>query len=255
MNVYNVQDRAELAGEQFIGGPVKDFARVGQHCLEVLKAEGMLKTSRVLDFGCGSLRAGGWLIEYLEPGNYYGIEPSIDMVKVGMEIFPPEIAERVDDDHFSSNDAMDMAVFGESFDYVLARSVWTHASKNQIDKMLGSFANSTAPEGKLLASYRPASIIATRLQRRFPSITNLFTTLPLAELSPVIAKLPLLEGSKAQEYQGTEWAGISHLDNRPRSINHSLSWISKTAIEHGLDARLVPHEIINNQYWVRVQSS
>ena len=39
---------------------------------------------------------------------------------------------------------------------VLARSIWTHASKEQIERMLASFASVAPSDGLLLTSYRPA---------------------------------------------------------------------------------------------------
>jgi hypothetical protein len=37
----------------------------------------------VLDVGCGALRVGYWLIHFLEPENYYGIEPKKRMLGTG----------------------------------------------------------------------------------------------------------------------------------------------------------------------------
>lgn len=57
-DVTNVQQRAErLAAEMFTGGPVKYFEQIGRLQLEVLLHEGLQPTSKVLDIGCGALRA------------------------------------------------------------------------------------------------------------------------------------------------------------------------------------------------------
>ena len=72
----SLQDRSErLAEEVFLGGPKRDFERVGRLGFEVLLAEQLRPSSRVLDVGCGALRLGYWLMRFLDPGCYFGIEP------------------------------------------------------------------------------------------------------------------------------------------------------------------------------------
>ena len=52
-----------------ISGPHADM---GTPALDRLELDG---DERVLDIGCGSLRAGRLFIPYLLPGHYYGLEP------------------------------------------------------------------------------------------------------------------------------------------------------------------------------------
>ena len=37
---------------------------------------GARETAKILDFGCGSLRLGRLLINWLNKGNYYGLDPN-----------------------------------------------------------------------------------------------------------------------------------------------------------------------------------
>jgi ubiquinone/menaquinone biosynthesis C-methylase UbiE len=65
---------------------------VGRLCLEVLLREGLSPSSRVLDVGCGALCVGYWLMRFLDPGCYLGIERNREMLKVGMEhVLEPEV--------------------------------------------------------------------------------------------------------------------------------------------------------------------
>jgi hypothetical protein len=48
----------------------------GQLQVELLKREGCVPTSKVLEVGCGCLNTGIQLIRYLEKGNYVGIDPN-----------------------------------------------------------------------------------------------------------------------------------------------------------------------------------
>lgn len=40
-------------------------------------------SAKVLDYGCGTLRMGVHFIDYLEPGNYWGIDPTPGMIEMG----------------------------------------------------------------------------------------------------------------------------------------------------------------------------
>jgi SAM-dependent methyltransferase len=69
----------------FSGGPPQLFESAGRLQLATLVREGLYPYSRLLDVGCGCLRAGYWLIRLLDPGCYYGIEPNTKMLQAGIE--------------------------------------------------------------------------------------------------------------------------------------------------------------------------
>ena len=46
---------------------------------------GLRECHTVLDFGCGSLRAGRLLLPYLSPGNHYGLEPNRWLIEDAIE--------------------------------------------------------------------------------------------------------------------------------------------------------------------------
>jgi SAM-dependent methyltransferase len=233
----------------FLGGPVWDFERVGRMILEVLEREGLVPSSRLLDIGCGALRGGYWLMGFLEPGHYFGIEPNEAMLQVGLrEIVGPELAARADA-HFSSNDDFDFSVFGESFDFVVARSIWTHASKRQISAMLGSFAATGSPNAVFMASYCPAGLWF-RAGHRYPRLHRLASALPLSAMSPVLARLP--SPWRFRDLDEDVWIGRSHESNEAGGRRHSLAWISSEASRHGLKVQLTSHPVSNHQYWLRV---
>jgi SAM-dependent methyltransferase len=247
----SLQERSErLAQTRFLGGPKRDFERVGRMGLEMLLAEGLTPSSRVLDVGCGALRLGYWVMRFLNPGCYFGIEPQQDMLAAGLEqIVEPEVVQRAEA-KFSSNDDFDFSVFGERFDFVVARSIWTHASRAQIAKMLESFAATSSPTGVFMASYYPAGAWF-EVGHRWPRIEPIAIKLPLAELSPLLARLPALASKR--EYRGEGWVGRSHTCNEPGVVKHSLPWIAGEAQRHGLTVQLAPYPIVNHQYWLRIR--
>jgi SAM-dependent methyltransferase len=47
---------------------------IGRRYVDFLLAQGLKSTDMLLDFGCGAGRVGIWLIPFLEPGRYVGID-------------------------------------------------------------------------------------------------------------------------------------------------------------------------------------
>ncbi|HYM54508.1 MAG TPA: hypothetical protein VES97_04040, partial [Solirubrobacteraceae bacterium] len=85
---------------------------------------------------------------------------------------------------------------------------------------------------------------------RSPRAKRLWTTLPLAEMSPILTKLPVISSSR--EYQGEQWVGRSHRSDEHGVVQHSLRWIAEEARRHELMTQLMPYPIVNDQYWLRV---
>jgi hypothetical protein len=197
----NLQERAEMLGDKkFLGVPVNDFAKGGREQLGYLLNAGLELDSKVVDIGCGVLRAGYWLIHFLDPGCYYGIEPHAGRLEMGVgTILEPEVLE-AKRPRFDTNPRFDTSVFGEKFDFFLAYSIWTHASKPQIQTMLDGFLRDAKEGGVFLTSYLPA-------------------------------------GWKRPDYQGDGWHGTSHESDVPGCIYHRRSWIRAECDRRGLAAR------------------
>jgi hypothetical protein len=77
-------------------GPTRQWDFMGATQFRLLTTLGLRENHRVLDIGCGSLRAGRLFIPYLNPGCYCGIEPNMWLVEdaVGSEIGPELIARK-----------------------------------------------------------------------------------------------------------------------------------------------------------------
>src|SRR5262245_38683866 len=120
----------------FLGGPTQMFEAAGRNLLMTLLSEGLSPHSKVLDIGCGCLRGGYWLIHFLDEGCYFGIEPNVSMLDAGIRILlEPGLAD-LKKPRFDHNADFDFTVFKEKFDFLVARSIWSHASKQQIQTML-----------------------------------------------------------------------------------------------------------------------
>jgi len=79
-----IQRKAELLSEKtFLGFPAADFEKADREQLSYLLLAGLNPDSRLVDVGCGVLRAGYWLIHFLDSGCYFGIEPHTRRLEMG----------------------------------------------------------------------------------------------------------------------------------------------------------------------------
>jgi SAM-dependent methyltransferase len=198
----------------FLGGPKNKFIAAGRGQLEILLSHGLAPDDRVLDIGCGALRGGWWLIHFLRPERYFGIEPNQKMLEAGIEVMlgPELLAEKKP--RFSHNDDFDFAVFGQVFDFFLARSVWTHASKNQIRAMLHAFHRCSHPGSLFLTS------------------------------------MVELDHPGASEYSGTDWVGRSHLSDTAGMVQYRFDTIEHMCRSAGLNTERLG--VSQSQLWVKI---
>ncbi len=213
----DLQQRAEMLGaRKFLGVPIKDFEVGGRELLCYVLAAGLNPDSRVVDLGCGVLRGGYWLIHFLDADCYCGIEPHRERLEMGRTtILEPEVlaAKRP---RFDTNPDFDTSVFGERFDYFVAYSIWTHASKGQILTTLASFLRDARESGVFLTSYLPAD-------------------------------------ADHPDYQGARWYGTSHESDVPGCIYHSLEWITAQCDRRGLSIRELGRDKTYGQFWLEIK--
>ena len=87
---------------------------------------GLREQHKLLEIGAGSLRAARFLIPYLDPEHYCGVEPDTQSVQLGIEFeLGPEMYQRKKP-RFAARDDFGFHEFGEQFDYALSYSVFTH---------------------------------------------------------------------------------------------------------------------------------
>lgn len=208
-----ISDEKIVAGGVFSGGPDKYFEEVGRLQLISLLKIGLYPDSKVLDVGCGCLRGGYWLIHFLNSGNYFGIEPDEHMVKIGLKYLIPKDVAAQKSPSVNYNDRFDFSVFNEKFDYVIARSIWTHASKSQIESMLDSFLENSREDAVFLTSHL----------RGYP------------------------------DYKGSEWVGFSHESKTAGCISHRMSWLKKQCEIRGLSIEELQFDVFNRQRWLYIR--
>jgi hypothetical protein len=217
MYCMTVQEKFEgLAKDRFFGIPVKDFEVGGREQLRYLQWAGLRCDSKLVDIGCGVLRAGYWIIGLLDPNCYCGIEPHPERLQIGIQrILDPGTMERKRP-RFDNNAQFDTSVFSEKFDFFLAYSIWTHASKPQIQTMLDGFLRDSTDQGKFLTTYLPANWMR-------------------------------------RDYRGDKWYGTSHESEVPGCIGHDFKWIGAECEARGLRVSKLARDVTHGQSWLLLE--
>ncbi len=134
-------------------GPPKDYDLIAALTVGLLFAAGLRETHKLLDVGCGSLRAGRLFIPYLRPGNYFGIEPNRWLVEAGIEQELGQELIELKQPSFSYVSDFSADSFGVPFDYVVAQSIFSHTYPDMTALGLSGIARALAPHGLLLATF------------------------------------------------------------------------------------------------------
>jgi hypothetical protein len=201
----------------YLGGIAKRFENAGRTLLITLLSEGLIPNSKVLDIGCGCLRGGYWLIHFLDKDCYFGIEPNKEMLAAGIQyLLEPGLLEDKNP-HFDHNADFNLAVFKEKFDFLVALSIWTHASKPQIQSMLDGFVSTANTNAVFITSYYRATLFKP-------------------------------------DYKGASWFGRGNPSQPHGMIHHSLGWIKAECEKRALVAQEVPEKAYQywNQTWLRI---
>lgn len=137
----------------FVGGLDWRWERGGLGQLTFLKKHGLRPEHKFLDVGCGSLRAGRHLVDYLEPGNYYGVDASRSVIQAGYDVeLTDEQRAKLPTANLRANDRFNVD-FDVRFDFAIAQSVFTHVSLNHMRLCLYRLGKVMRPDGVFFASY------------------------------------------------------------------------------------------------------
>lgn len=119
------------------------WGEIGKLQFDFLVEKGLSKEHRMLDIGCGTLRGGRFFIDYLDPGNYTGIDLSPKAIEFAGKL----VAEESLSDkrpRLLVNKEMNLKfkqLRGGAFDFLLAQSVFTHLKPEHIEECFESIGS------------------------------------------------------------------------------------------------------------------
>src|SRR5699024_2954285 len=152
---FSSQDVAKKQHRTYVGGRWEEAAT---HQHDFLTEQGLKPDHKFLDVACGSFRAGRRLIDYLDPGNYFGVDINHDLLSIGYDSeLTDEQRSRLPVENLRVTDRFDCD-FGVEFDMAIAQSLFTHVSLNHIRLCMYRVAKVMKPGGKFYATFneRPA---------------------------------------------------------------------------------------------------
>ncbi len=126
----------------------------GRDIFDYLISRELQPNHKLLDFGCGSIRAGIWLISYLDERHYFGIDAHLKSLRAAVQYEIPLHNLEHKHPRFLHSSTFEIDYFGETFDMILASSVLHYLTEAQVDLALRKIKANLAPSGKLILSVR-----------------------------------------------------------------------------------------------------
>lgn len=139
--------------------------------IDFLKRMGLTPDQHLCDLGCGTLRGGLPLIEFLEPGHYTGIEVRAEVLEearaelreAGLEHKTPALVHAAD---------LGTLVPAQRFAVIWAFSVLIHMDDDTLERALAFVARALAPGGSFFANVRTTGTDQGERWERFPVVTR-----------------------------------------------------------------------------------
>jgi len=160
----------------FVGG---EWERIGALQFAFLKDQGLEPGHKLIDVGCGALRGGKHFVRYLERGNYFGLDINESLIEAGKKELE---AERLlaKEPRLLANDRFEAFRFGESFDFGIAVSLFTHLYMNHILRCLVEVRKVLEPSGRFFASFfeAPSPVHLDRITHELGGFTTNFDANP-----------------------------------------------------------------------------
>ncbi len=137
---------------EIIGGM---WEELGLLQFNFLRSHDLQPDHTLIDVGCGSLRGGVHFVEYLNVGNYYGMDNNQSLLDAGydVELAAAGLQRRLPRANLICNADFDFSSPGRKFDFALAQSVFTHLSFNRIRQCLERLSVAMAAGGIFYATF------------------------------------------------------------------------------------------------------
>lgn len=196
-------DAAQIASGEYknhLGGRAAGWDKRGAFQLELLRFMGLEQSDRLLDVGCGPIRAGVHFIRHLETGHYTGVDFNPSFIEAASRIVETSgLASRAPS--ISLLDDFDFARVDGSFDWILCFSVLNHCIEEDRRKFFERVRHVMGPASRLVVThgdwFEEASIAGTGLllRRRIEDESELPSRLAFAHwgFGEVGDRLPILE--------------------------------------------------------------
>ena len=119
--------------------------------LDALRSIGLRPEHRLLDVGCGAMRLGLAAVDYLDDGNYFGVDAFAPYIAVARRLAEATgVKKRFT---LQVDSAFAFERFQTQFDYGMAQSVFTHLSEDECGRCVASLKRVMRPGSQFLFTY------------------------------------------------------------------------------------------------------
>lgn len=139
-----------LGHREYVGG---DWDALGKLQFEFMLKMGLQPAYVLLDVGCGALRAGVKFIEYLDDGNYLGLDSEKWLIQIGVRKELGTDLRRRKSPQFVASKSFAFDRFSKRPDYAIAQSLFTHLAEPDIRLCLEKMRRFINPGGRFYATY------------------------------------------------------------------------------------------------------
>ena len=147
-----------IGHRDYVGGM---WDTLGRLQFDFLLSRGLLPQHVFLDIACGSLRGGIHFIDYLDRGNYLGIEKERLLIQKGIE---KELAAEVyaaKAPELIASPSFEFERFSKKPNFSLAQSLFTHLNEADVKLCLSNLRASVQPGHELYATFAPGARAGT----------------------------------------------------------------------------------------------
>jgi len=149
-------------------GPVtKDGApERGDAVADMLISMGVSKSDLVVDYGCGTLRVGKKLIEYLEPSRFVGLEIDHRILDSGLAMLPPELVKQKTPILDVINSEVLDRITSMRPNWIFSKGVLHHVPPGDLGEFFGNIYHLTYPETRIVIWARLSELATEQASKR-----------------------------------------------------------------------------------------
>lgn len=142
---------SEKEKRHLLVGPSRLWKMKQEFQIKFLKSQGLAPQHLLLDVGCGTLRGGIPIIQYLETGNYYGIDVRKEVIEEGKKELKEEGLENKHPNLIAFSDFSTLTI-DKKLDVMFAFSVLIHLEDSIAEKCFTFVSKSLKPNGRFFAN-------------------------------------------------------------------------------------------------------
>jgi hypothetical protein len=143
---------AESRHRDLVGGI---WEELGKLQLNFLCSQGLHPSSRLIDIGCGCLPGGVHFVDFLDAGNYHGMDINQSLLDAGydLELKHKNLQSKLPRGNLICDGEFQFSRFPVRFHFALAQSVFTHLPANHLQLCLARLAPRMEPNGVLFVTF------------------------------------------------------------------------------------------------------